>query len=140
MKAADIYNKAKNEVIAFASNQMENIKDYLVRTGLWDEADEKTWEFSPYWLDLSDFGKELSILVPVMDTYTMDFYDELRKVVGIQFDNHKSVAVVLEGQDLNEEDGIYLHTLDLYESVKVTDLLEEIWLDLVHGKETKLNQ
>lgn len=134
MKASDIYNKAKAEIMAFANSEMEHIKDWLVSTGLWDEADEKTWEVSPYWLDLSDFGKELSLLVPVMDTYSMDFYDEVRKVAGFQFDNEKNVAVVFEGQDLNEEDATYLHAFDLYEIVKVSDLLEEIWYDLVHPK------
>ena len=134
MIATDIYNKAKTDIIAFATSQMGNIKDYLIRTGLWDNADKDTCESTPYWLDLSDFGKELSILVPVMDTYSMDCYDELRKVVGIQFDNENNVSVVLEGQDLNEEDGLYLSALELYEMVKVSDMLEEIWLGIVNGK------
>lgn len=119
MKATEIYNKAKNEVIAFASYQMSNIKDWLVRTGVWEDTDEKTWGFSPYWLSLADFKKNLSILVPA------------KEVVAIRFTINKEVIVVF---DESGEDELYLATLELSEQVKVCNLLEELWTELIHQK------
>ena len=131
MKATEIYNKAKNEVIAFASYQMSNIKDWLVRTGEWEDTDENTWNFSPYWLSLSDFKKSLCVFVPATNAYTLDFYDVKKEVVAIRFTINKEIIVVF---DESGEDELYLATLELSEQVKVCNLLEELWTELIHQK------
>lgn len=134
MKASDIFNKAKQEIIDFANFEMANIKSWLVSTGVWEDVDKETWEYSPYWFELADFGKELSIFVAYADTHTLETFQVSKKVKGFQFDIDKNVLVVLEDMDLNEEDGIYLRALEIYEIVKIANLLEETWLEIIHQK------
>lgn len=134
MKASDIFNKAKQEIIDFANFEMANIKGWLVRTGVWEDVDKETWEFSPYWFELSAFGKGLSIFVDCADTHTLETLQVSKAVKGFQFDSDGQVLVVLEDMDLNEEDGIYLRALEIYEIVKIANLLEETWLEIIHQK------
>ena len=131
-RASEIYHRAKEDVINFAQMEFEHIKDWLIQTGEWDEADDETWEYSPYWLELSGFNKKLVVPVAVMDTATMDTYDEEREIEGFQFDKNHHISVVFEDMDKNNEDAIYLHAFDLNALVVISNLLEEIWNELIH--------
>lgn len=124
MKASDIYNKAKEEILTFANIQSHNIVHWYVMNGIFEKAEE-------YELNPSEFDVDISVEVDVQDTYTLDFSTEKKNVLSIVV-REDGVALVLEGEE--DYDPIYLRSLSLRQIVNVTDTLEQMWLSLVHSK------
>lgn len=124
MKASDIYNKAKEEILAFAKTQADNIVDWYVMNGIFEKAEE-------YELNPNEFDVNISVEVDVQDICTLDFNTEKKNVLSIVV-REDGVALVLEGEE--DYDPIYLRSLSLRQIVNVTDTLEQMWLSLVHSK------
>lgn len=124
MKASDIYNKAKEQILTFAKIQANNIVDWYIMNGIFEKAEE-------YELNPSEFDVNISVEVDVQDTYTLDFNTEKKNVLSIVV-REDGVALVLEGEE--DYDPIYLRSLSLRQIVNVTDTLEQMWLSLVHPK------
>ena len=124
MKASDIYNKAKEEILAFAKTQADNIVDWYVMNGIFEKAEE-------YELNPNEFDVNISVEVDVQDTYTLDFNTEKKNVLSIVV-REDGVALVLDGEE--DYDPIYLRSLSLEQIVNVTDTLEQMWFSLVHPK------
>lgn len=127
MRAFDIYNKAKDEILAFAKNQFENIRDWYIQIGLWDKKIDD-WDY--YQIDPSDYNLSISVMVDVTDTYTLDTWMERRKVNYIRLYDD-GVALELEG----DEKPYYLRGLSLWYIAEITDYLEMIWNSLMGRKE-----
>ena len=127
MRAFDIYNKAKDEILAFAKNQFENIRDWYIQIGLWDKKIDD-WDY--YQIDPSDYDLSISVEVDVMDTYSLDTSKERRKVNYIRLYDY-GVALELEG----DEEPYYLRGLSLRYIAEITDYLEMIWNSLMGRKE-----
>lgn len=127
MRAFDIYNKAKDEILAFAKNQFENIRDWYIQIGLWDKKIDD-WDY--YQIDPSDYNISISVEVDVMDTYSLDTSKERRKVNYIRLYDD-GVALELEG----DEEPYYLRGLSLWYIAEITDYLEMIWNSLMGRKE-----
>lgn len=124
MKASDIYNKAKEEILSFAKTQADNIVDWYIMNGIFEKAKE-------YELDPSEFDANISVEVDVQDPYTLDFSTEKKNVLSIVV-REDGVALVLDGEE--DYDPIYLRSLSIEQVVNVTDTLEQMWLSLVHPK------
>lgn len=127
MRAFDIYNKAKDEILAFAKNQFENIRDWYIQIGLWDKKIDD-WDY--YQIDPSDYDLSISVEVDVMDTYSLDTSKERRKVNYIRLYDG-GVALELEG----DEEPYYLRGLSLWYIAEITDYLEMIWNSIMGRKE-----
>jgi len=124
MKASDIYNKAKEQILTFAKIQANNIVDWYIMNGIFEKAEE-------YELNPSEFNVSISVEVDVQDTYTLDFSTEKKNVLSIVV-REDGVALVLEGEE--DYEPIYLRSLSLRQIVDVTDTLEQMWFSLVHPK------
>lgn len=127
MRAFDIYNKAEDEILAFAKNQFENIRDWYIQIGLWDK---KIDDGDYYQIDPSDYDLNISVEVNVMDTHSLDTWKERRKVNHIRLYDG-GVALELEG----DEEPYYLRGLSLWYIAEITDYLEMIWNSLMGRKE-----
>lgn len=133
MRASEIYNKAKQDIIAFATSQAEHIRDWNIQTGVW-EKNESEEDF--YTIDPWEYGykEKLRVEVDFHDTYSLEsFYTEMREVKSIRLYND-GVALELEG--LDEDEPIYLHALAISETTKVSNCLEEIFMGLIHPKKS----
>ena len=124
MKASDIYNKAKEEILAFAKTQADNIVGWYVMNGIFEKSEE-------YELNPNEFDVNINVEVDVQDTYTLDFSTEKKNVLSIVV-REDGIALALEGEE--DYDPIYLRSLSLEQIVNVTDTLEQMWLSLVQPK------
>lgn len=129
MKASFIYNKAKEEITAFALSQFEHIRDWNIRIGLWDKiTDEEDY----YTIDTSDYDLgEHYVRVDVMDTYSLDFYEEKRRIEEIRLYND-GIALKLEHQPSDEP--VYLHTFSMLDLVNICNYLEMVWQETINPK------
>ena len=129
MRASDIYNKAKEEITTFALSQFEHIRDWNIRIGLWDKiTDEEDY----YVIDTSDYDLgEHYVRVDVMDTYSLDFYEEKRRVEEIRLYND-GIALKLEHQPSDEP--VYLHTFSMLDLVNICNYLEMVWQETINPK------
>ena len=128
MKASDILNKALAEILAFAVFESTNIVDYLTSKG---EIDPGTDTYDAY---LKSFGitEQISFGVWVTDTYTNEMSYEERYVTGFQFDiENKSVYVLDDDTDYNEQDPVALRALPTDDLVGLVDVLEQMWNNLI---------
>ena len=131
MKASEILNVALSQILQHAVFEFTQIVNNLISRG---EIDSDTDTYDAY---LTDFGikTEHHFGVWVTDTYTTEFSREERTLIGFRFDREeKAVYVLDEESDYDEEDPIALRALPTDDVVELTDILEEMWGNLIKTK------
>ena len=129
MRATEILSRAKEEILAFATSQAEQIKDWNIQIGAWKKTG---WEHY-YSIDPREYGYhwKIKVEISVYNTCSLDFSTEIRKVEEIRLYDD-GIALALE----NENEPVYLRSLSVSEIAKISDVLEEIFMGLMHSKKS----
>ena len=129
-KSTLIIHEARQELMNFISFQAQSIINRRIEIGEEDPIDPN--EGGDYEIRLDDYNiNQVFVDVAVMDTYSLETYDEHRKVEAVLLDSSDNeVYLVVEGMDLDVEDPIHIRALSTDDIKFVGCALEEAYAEL----------